>query len=109
MQLGSFSTLDEQWAFDRASTRLKTLRTGPALGSQLQHYSYLWDKVGNLLQRQAVGLNRTEDFSYDEQNRLVGARLNGTLTLALSYDLGGGSARSLMWEPTLTALPTRER
>ncbi len=89
VRLGSSATIDEQRDFDRASTRLKTIRTGAALGSQLQNYSYLWDKVGNLRQRRDLGQGLTEDFSYDEQNRLLSTRLNGGLTLALGYDAGG--------------------
>lgn len=89
VRLGSSTSIDEQRDFDRASTRLKAIRTGAALGSQLQNYGYLWDKVGNLTQRRDLGQGLTEDFSYDEQNRLLSARLNGALTLSLGYDAGG--------------------
>ena len=89
VRLGSYTTIDEQRDFDRASTRLKGIRTGAASGSQLQNYAYLWDKVGNLRQRQDLSQGLTEEFSYDEQNRLLSARLNGALTLALGYDAGG--------------------
>ena len=89
VRLGSSSTIDEQREFDRASSRLKAIRTGAALGAQRQNYSYLWDKVGNLRQRRDLGQGLTEDFTYDEQNRLLSARLNDALTLALGYDAGG--------------------
>lgn len=89
VSLGSYATIDEQRDYDRASTRLEAIRTGAGLGSQQQNYAYLWDKVGNLRQRQDVRQGLTEEFSYDEQNRLQSARLNGTLTLALAYDAGG--------------------
>ncbi|MEO7386406.1 MAG: FG-GAP-like repeat-containing protein [Gammaproteobacteria bacterium] len=87
--LGAAATIDEQRDYDRASARLKSVRTGPNLGSQRQNYAYLWDKVGNLRQRQDLSQGLTEDFSYDEQNRLLSARLNGTQTVALAYDAGG--------------------
>ncbi|MBL8201374.1 MAG: VCBS repeat-containing protein [Chromatiales bacterium] len=89
VSLGSYSTIDEQRDYDRASTLIKGIRTGPNLGSQRQNYAYAWDKVGNLRHRQDLSQGLTEEFSYDEQNRLESARLNGTLTLALSYDAGG--------------------
>ncbi len=89
VRLGSYTTVDEQRDYDRASTRLKSIRTGPGLGSQRQNYAYVWDKVGNLRQRRDANQNLTEEFTYDEENRLQSARLNGALTLALSYDAGG--------------------
>ena len=89
VRLGNWDTIDEQRDYDRASTRIKSIRTGPNLGARQQNYNYLWDKVGNLRQRQDVGQGLSEEFSYDEQNRLVSTRRNGTLTLALSYDAGG--------------------
>lgn len=89
VSLGGPATIDEQRNYDRASTRLAAIRTGPALGDQQQDYAYLWDKLGNLLQRQDLKQGLTEEFSYDEENRLATARLNGTLTLALAYDAGG--------------------
>lgn len=89
VSLGSYSTVDEQREYDRASTRIRAIRTGPNLGSQKQNYAYAWDKVGNLLRRQDASQGLTEEFGYDEQNRLQSARLNGTLTLSLAYDAGG--------------------
>ncbi|MEQ1802440.1 MAG: FG-GAP-like repeat-containing protein [Gammaproteobacteria bacterium] len=89
VSLGSSATIDEQRDYDRASSRLKALRTGSNLGSQQQNYAYQWDKVGNLRQRQDVAQGLTEEFGYDEQNRLHSTRLNGTLTAAITYDAGG--------------------
>jgi RHS repeat-associated protein len=89
VRFGHYQSVDEQHDFDRASSRLKAIRTGPVLGSQKQNYAYSWDKVGNLRQREDVSRGLTEEFTYDEQNRLLTARLNGSQTLALSYDAGG--------------------
>ncbi len=89
VRFGHYQSVDEQRDFDRASSRLKAIRTGPDLGTQKQNYMFSWDKVGNLLQRQDLARGLTEEFSYDEQNRLLTARLNGTQSLALSYDAGG--------------------
>ena len=89
VRLGSYGAIDEQRNYDRASLRLREIRTGANLGAQQQNYSYLWDKVGNLQQRKDLGQGLTEDFTYDEDNRLLSARLNGSLSLALAYDAGG--------------------
>jgi RHS repeat-associated protein len=88
-KLGSYNQIDEQRIYDRASTRLREIRTGPGLGGSRQNYSYAWDKVGNLLQRQDVRQGISEDFGYDEQNRLLSARRNGAQSLALTYDPAG--------------------
>jgi len=87
--LGSVATVDEQHDYDRASLRLRALRTGPALGAQRQDYAYAWDKVGNLLQRHDAGQGLREDFGYDDLDRLTSASLNGAPTVAISYDAGG--------------------
>jgi RHS repeat-associated protein len=88
-KLGSYSQIDEQHIYDRASTRLREIRTGAAMGAGRQNYSYAWDKTGNLLQRQDLRQGISEEFSYDEQNRLLSARRNAALTLALTYDAAG--------------------
>jgi len=89
VSLGTYAPIDEQRDYDRASMRIKGIRTGPSLGAQLQNYAYAWDKVGNLLHRRDANQGLTEEFSYDEQNRLESTRLNGTLMAALTYDAGG--------------------
>lgn len=89
VRLGDYNMIDEQRDFDRATTRLTAIRTGPAQDSSLQNQAYVWDRTGNLLRRQELNLGVTEEFSYDGVNRLTSARLNGTLTLAVSYDAGG--------------------
>ncbi|MFZ1625365.1 MAG: toxin TcdB middle/N-terminal domain-containing protein, partial [Gammaproteobacteria bacterium] len=89
VRLGSYNQIDEQHIYDRASTRLREIKTGPGLGGSSQNYSYAWDKVGNLLQRQDVRQGISEEFSYDEQNRLMSAKRNGVQSLAMNYDLAG--------------------
>lgn len=89
VKLGSYYQIDEQHVYDRASTRLREIKTGTGLGASRQNYSYAWDKVGNLLQRQDLRQGISEDFSYDEQYRLTSARRNGVQSLALSYDPAG--------------------
>lgn len=89
VKLGSYNQIDEQHVYDRASTRLREIKTGAAMGANRQNYSYAWDKTGNLLQRQDLRQGISEEFSYDEQNRLLSARRNGAETLALTYDPAG--------------------
>lgn len=89
VRLGSYSQVDEQHVYDRASMRLREIRTGPGMGTSRQNYSYVWDKTGNLLQRQDLRQGISEEFSYDEQSRLLSARRNGVQSLALSYDPAG--------------------
>jgi RHS repeat-associated protein len=89
VKLGSYNRIDEQHVYDRASTRLRAIKTGPGMGISRQNYNYVWDKTGNLLQRQDLRQGISEDFSYDEQSRLLSARRNGLQSLALSYDPAG--------------------
>lgn len=89
VQLASFYNIDERRVFDRASTRLTGIRTGANQGTEHQNYLYVWDKAGNLRQRQDLGQGLMESFAYDGQDRLTEARLNGTLTLSLRYDAAG--------------------
>lgn len=89
VRLGTYNKIDQQHIHDRASTRLREIKTGSAMGTNRQHYSYSWDKTGNLLRRQDLRQGISEEFSYDEQSRLLSARRNGVQSLALSYDPAG--------------------
>jgi len=71
------------------STRLTAIQTGP--GASIQNYGYLWDKAGNLTQRQDLATGgKTEVFSYDDLNRLDVVTLNSSQTLNVDYDDGSG-------------------
>lgn len=63
---------------------------GPACA---QNQSYLFDKVGNLVQRQNANLGLTENFFYDDLHRLDYSQLNGVQNLDLSYDALGNITR----------------
>lgn len=89
VQLASYYNIDERRVYDRASTRLTGIRTGTNEGAEYQNYLYSWDKAGNLRQRQDLGQGLTESFIYDGQDRLKEARLNGAMTLSMSYDAAG--------------------
>jgi len=88
-------TIDEQYGngvhtysvYD-SITGLLGERTAGASG-QVQNLTYQWDKVGNLTQRRDVTLNQTEDFTYDDVNRLKTSKLNNVANLSLTYYANG--------------------
>jgi len=83
--------LTRQHLYDAANLRLKGIQSGPpAQPSDLQHYSYAWDKVGNLTQRMDQNQSVTEGFTYDALNRVDVVTRNGTTTLLdMVYDDDG--------------------
>lgn len=77
-------------------TGLLASRTAGA-SSQVQNLSYQWDKVGNLTQRKDANLallsaSLTEDFTYDNLNRLKTSTLNGVANLGMTYYANGNIA-----------------
>jgi len=76
-------------SFDAVTGLVDYIRTGPGGGSSRQNLSYLWDKLGNLLQRQDGNQGLTENFYYDNVNRLESSQLNGTTNLEISYAPNG--------------------
>ena len=55
--------------------------------SSIQDLSYKYDDFGNLIQREkSTGTNVFEEFEYDDWNRLIEVRLNGTTKTKMSYD-----------------------
>lgn len=74
--------IPEVYSYDRANTRLKSIRTE---NGTIQDYTYQWDQAGNLTQRHDAAQSITEVFTYDALNRLRTASLNGAETLSLSY------------------------
>jgi YD repeat-containing protein len=63
--------------------------------TSVQNASYLYDLVGNVIQRQNNKLPLTESFCYDDDYRLVKSALSGDPlcttgnNLTLTYDAGG--------------------
>jgi RHS repeat-associated protein len=57
--------------FDLATGVNDYIQSGVGGGTGLQNLSYTWDAVGNLTQRQNVGLSLTEGFGYDNLHRLT--------------------------------------
>ena len=56
-------------------------------GKQIQNLSYVFDGYGNMLSRiRKTSTKMSEEFSYDNFNRLVGISLNGKITGEMEYD-----------------------
>ncbi|MCK6371225.1 MAG: hypothetical protein L6Q83_07850, partial [Gammaproteobacteria bacterium] len=86
------AVLLERNVYDRASTRLAAIQSGPPMYPEsLQDYAYEWDRVGNLLARRSAGNGAPieERFAYDELNRLKQATLDGVQTLSMIYTKDG--------------------
>lgn len=70
--------------------RLERIKTG-----SIQDIAVSFDPIGNLTQRQDLLIGLTEDFTYDNLNRLTGATVAGQPTVNMTYDaLGNISSRS---------------
>ena len=82
-------------SFDAVTGWASAVTSGVSGGSALQNDSYLFDEVGNLIQRQNNNAGLTENIYYDNLYRLDHSTLGGTQNLALTYDASGNiTARS---------------
>lgn len=82
-------------AYDAVTQWLSSVQSGPGGGASIQNQSFLYDEVGNVTQRQDNNLGLSEDFYYDDDNRLSYSTLNGTQNLSLNYDpMGNITSRS---------------
>lgn len=80
---------------DLVTGRPSKIESGVGGGNGLQNEGYLFDKVGNLIQRQQNQLGLTEDFYYDALHRLDYSALGGTTNLDLAYNaIGNITSRS---------------
>lgn len=75
--------------YDAVTGLLNSIQSGMGGGTGIQNESYLWDKAGNLTQRQNNTLGLTESFYYDNLYRLDYSQLNGVTNLDLTYDALG--------------------
>ena len=89
--------IDEQYGnglrtisgYDRIAGWLDDRTTGRTGGTSLQNFTYQWNALGNLTQRQDSYNHTTENFYYDALDRLDYSTLNGTTNLDLAYDAIG--------------------
>ena len=96
--LGS-STVTERMFLPTSGLLTKAI-SGPTAGSSaLQNQGYLYDSLGNVIQRQQTlaGNSLTENFVYDADNRVKSSQLvNGSTTttnLQVSYNADGSIAQ----------------
>ncbi|MGH8175826.1 MAG: RHS repeat-associated core domain-containing protein, partial [Steroidobacter sp.] len=76
-------------SFDAVTGDLRSIRTGVGGGNAIQNLSFLWDAMGNLIQRQDGNQGLTENFYYDNLYRLDYSQLNGVTNLDVGYDARG--------------------
>ncbi len=83
-QLGNGSRTMQ--SFDNNTFMLESIKT-TVNNKTIQNLSYKYDDYGNLeYRRKGTGVAVTEEFEYDESNRLLKIRLNGTTTGEMLYD-----------------------
>jgi len=75
--------------YDAVTGWIDSIQAGVGGGAALQNNAYLFDEDGNVTQRQDNNLGLTENFYYDDMNRLSHSTLNGTTNLSLTYDTTG--------------------
>lgn len=85
--LGNGVVVDD--AYDAVTGWLNGITAGKGGGTGLENYGYMYDKAGNVSQRQDDDQTLTENFYYDGDNRLYKATLNGNQNLATSYAANG--------------------
>lgn len=79
-------------SYDAVTGWLNSIQSGMGGGTSLQNNAYLFDKLGNLTQRQDNAQGLTENFYYDNLYRLDYSQLNSVTNLDLSYDVLGNIA-----------------
>jgi RHS repeat-associated protein len=78
-------------SYDPVTQWLNSVTAGVNGGATLENQSYEYDEVGNVTQRQENNLGLTENFYYDNLNRLYYSQLNSVTNLQMCYDNSGGS------------------
>ncbi len=69
---------------------VQEIRTG-----SIQNLNFTFDSIGNLTQRRDLNAALTENFSYDNRNRLIQSQVVGQLPITTVYDdLGNITSRS---------------
>ncbi len=75
--------------YDAVTQWLGSIESGLNGGSGVKNLAYLYDELGNVIQRQDNNLGLTENIAYDDDYRFSTSQLNGTQNLAVSYDAMG--------------------
>ena len=76
-------------SFDAVTGFPSAVQAGVGGGAAIQNESYLFDAVGNMIQRQDNNAGLTEGFFYDNVNRLNHSTLGAATNLQMQYDVLG--------------------
>jgi RHS repeat-associated protein len=74
--------------FEAATQYLQSIRSYYN-STTLQQFSFTFNDLAHLVERKDEKRGNTESFAYDDVNRLVETKLNGTTTTTLQYDVLG--------------------
>ena len=72
--------------YDEFTGRMVGITSGVGVASDIQSLAYAYDALGNLNTRQDTNRALTEDFTYDNLNRLTGVTLNSVQGSTYQYD-----------------------
>lgn len=81
--------LQSSSGYDRITGYLDDRVTGPSANGTIQNLTFGWNKVGSVSQRRDLNQNLTENFYYDNLDRLDYSTLNGSTNLDLAYNAIG--------------------
>ena len=76
-------------SLDQVTGWVDYIQSGPGGGAGVQNLSYLWDRAGNMTQRQDNNQGLTENAYYDNLYRLDYTTLNGSTNLDMVYTANG--------------------
>jgi RHS repeat-associated protein len=76
-------------SLDQVTGWVDYVQSGPGGGTSVQNLSYLWDRVGNLTQRQDNNQGLTENAYYDNLHRLLSSTVTGDSSLTMTYAPNG--------------------
>jgi len=80
-------------SFDAVTGWLGTAESGVGGGSGVKNLAFLYDDMGDVIERQDNNLGLTENVYYDDDYRFSYSKLNGTENLSVTYD-GKGNITS---------------
>ena len=72
--------------YNNLTGMLSGIKTKNSSDLWIQNWSYIFNDIGNLIQRKDVKRALTEVFEYDKLNRLIKTKVNGVDDVFVSYD-----------------------
>jgi hypothetical protein len=88
-------------SYDAVTGWINSIQSGVGGGTGVQNEAYLFDKMGNVIQRQNNALTLTESFCYDNVYRLTKSALSGDASCkaARIFTLNDAGITSFWWVP----------